>query len=203
MCQVRGDELSCRSVTAGLVSCGARGREGDARWRVVFIKMLRGPGSAGATDAIRYTTFLAISATIVALVLSACSGSSSNSTSSTAPATSSPAANPVQRENSRPGTPGWEIPASAGTLIAGYASETSVAPGPNVHLHVAAPPGSRYRVLVYRLGWYRGIGGRLVKCVPGCRSSHAAMAQPPPTTPASSPGCSGPLGGDRSCRDLA
>lgn len=132
-----------------------------------------------------YTTFLAISATIVALVLSSCGGSSRSSTSSTAPATSATAANPVQRENSRPGNPGWEIPASAGTVITGYASETSVAPGQSFHLHVAAPPGSRYRVLVYRLGWYRGVGGRLIMCVPGCRSSHAAIAQPPPTTPGS------------------
>ncbi len=132
-----------------------------------------------------YTTFLAISATIVALVLSACGGSSRSSTSSTVPATSATAANPVQRENSRPGNPGWEIPAGAGTVITGYASETSVAPGQSFHLHVAAPPGSRYRVLVYRLGWYRGVGGRLIMCVPGCRSSHAAIAQPPPTTPGS------------------
>ncbi len=132
-----------------------------------------------------YTTFLAISATIVALVLSACGGSSRSSTSSTVPATSATAANPVQRENSRPGNPGWEIPAGAGTVITGYASETSVAPGQSFHLHVAAPPGSRYRLLVYRLGWYRGVGGRLIMCVPGCRSSHAAIAQPPPTTPGS------------------
>ena len=129
----------------------------------------------------RHTLFLAISATIVALVLSACDGST-RSTSAMVAATS---ANPVQRENSRPGTPGWEIPASAGTVITGYASETSVAPGHSFHLHVAAPPGSRYRVLVYRLGWYRGVGGRLIMCLPGCRSSHAAIAQPPPTTPGS------------------
>jgi len=100
--------------------------------------------------------------------------------SATAPATSATAANPVQRENSRPGNPGWEIPAGAGTVISGYASETSVAPGQGFHLHVAAPPGSRYRVLVYRLGWYRGVGGRLIMCVPGCRSSKAAIAQPSP-----------------------
>ena len=128
-------------------------------------------------------TFLAISVTIVTLVLSACSGSSRSGPSSTVPATSAIAANPVQRENSRPGTPGWEIPADAGTVISGYASETSVAPGQSFHLHVAAPPGSRYRVLVYRLGWYRGVGGRLIMCVPGCRLSHAAIAQPSSTTP--------------------
>jgi hypothetical protein len=132
-----------------------------------------------------YRTFLAISATIVALVLSACSGSSRSSTSSAVPAAPAAAANPVQRENARPGTPGWEIPAGAGTVISGYASETSVAPGQSFHLHVAGPPGSRYRVLVYRLGWYRGVGGRLIMCVPGCRSSQAAIAQPPATTPGS------------------
>src|SRR5215472_7978350 len=141
--------------------------------------MLRRPRSTGVTP---YTTFLALSATIVALALSACGGSSRSSTSSTVPAISATAANPVQRENSRPGTPGWEIPAGAGTVITGYASETSVTPRQSVHLHVAAPQGSRYRVLVYRLGWYRGVGARLIMCVPGCRSSHAAIAQPPATT---------------------
>ena len=130
-----------------------------------------------------YRTVLAISATIVALVISACGGPSRSSTASTVPATSATAANPVQRENSLPGTPGWEIPASAGTVITGFASETSVASGQSFDLHVSSPPGSRYRVLVYRLGWYQGIGGRLIMCVPGCHSSQAAIAQPPPTTP--------------------
>ena len=131
----------------------------------------------------RRTTFLAVGAAIGSLVLSACGGSSGSRTPATAPAMPSPAANPVRRENSRPGNGGWEIPAGAGTVITGYASESSVVPGQTVHLHVAAPPGSRYRVLVYRLGWYRGIGGRLIKCVPGCSSSRAAISQPPPTTP--------------------
>ena len=130
---------------------------------------------------LRYTTFRVISATILALALSACSGSSRSSTSSAMPAS----ANPVQRENSRPGTSGWEVSAGAGTVITGYASKTSVAPGQSFHLHVAAPAGSQYRVLVYRLGWYRGAGARLIMCVPGCRSAHAAIAQPPPTTPGS------------------
>jgi N,N-dimethylformamidase beta subunit-like, C-terminal len=91
--------------------------------------------------------------------------------------------NPVQRENALPGSRGWQIPPTAGTVITGYASETSVAPGQKFHLHVSAPPGSRYRVGVYRLGWYRGVGGRLVMCIPGCRSSKPAASQPPPTTP--------------------
>jgi N,N-dimethylformamidase beta subunit-like, C-terminal len=127
----------------------------------------------------------AICALIMALALSASSGSGHGRTSATVAVASAAGANPVQRENSRPGNPGWEIPASAGTVITGFASETSVAPGQSFHLHVAAPPGSRYRVLVYRLGWYQGAGGRLIMCVPGCRSSHAAIGQPPHTTPGS------------------
>ena len=134
---------------------------------------------------VRYTTFLAIGATIVALLLSACGEPNHSSTSSAVRASFATTANPVQRENSRPGTPGWEIPARGGTVITGYASEISVAPGQSFHLHVAAPPGSRYRVLVYRLGWYRGIGGRLITCVPGCHSSHVATAQPRPPAPSS------------------
>ena len=133
----------------------------------------------------RCTTFLAIGVTTVALVVSACGGSSRGSPSPAVPANPAADANPVQRENSRPGTPGWQIPAGAGTVITGFASELSVAPGQSFHLHVAAPPGSRYRVLVYRLGWYGGVGGRLIRCVPGCRSSEAAIAQPPPTAPGS------------------
>ncbi|HEV3127489.1 MAG TPA: N,N-dimethylformamidase beta subunit family domain-containing protein [Solirubrobacteraceae bacterium] len=93
------------------------------------------------------------------------------------------AANPIQRENARPGDSGWDIPSSAGTVISGFASETSVAPGESFHLHVSAPAGSRYRVLVYRLGWYHGAGGRLALCLPSCAASRVAVAQPPPTRP--------------------
>ena len=48
-------------------------------------QMLRRPGSTGATDVRPYTTPLAISAAIVALILSACVGSSRSSTSATVP----------------------------------------------------------------------------------------------------------------------
>ncbi len=140
----------------------------------------------------RPAALLAVSATAVALVLGACGGPGRSGPPSTAPAAGPPStpstapaagANPVQDENSLPGTPGWEIPADAGTFIRGYAAQTSVAPGQSFDLHVSAPPGSRYRVLVYRLGWYGGVGGRLIACVPGCGGGRAAIAQPPPTTP--------------------
>src|SRR5579859_5911512 len=120
--------------------------------------MLRRAGSTGASNVLPYPTFRAISATIVADVLSACRGSSRSSTSSRCP----------------------QLP-----LLPPIRCSERIRARASFHLHVAAPPGSRYRVPVYRLGWYRGAGGRLIMCVPGCRSSHAAIAQPPPTTPGS------------------
>jgi hypothetical protein len=128
-----------------------------------------------------HTTLVAAGVALGSLVLGGCGGSGS-STPLPVSATAF-TGNPVQRENLRPGSPGWQIPADAGRAIKGYGSEISVVPGQTFHLHVAAPQGSRYRVLVYRLGWYGGIGGRLITCVPGCHSSRAAVPVAPPTTP--------------------
>ncbi len=59
-------------------------------------------------------------------------------------------------------------------------------PGGTVHLHVSAPAGTRYRIEVYRLGWYGGVGARLLQCVPlDCVSDEAAVVQP--TAPAPDP----------------
>ena len=102
--------------------------------------------------------------------------------SSTTPAGSAAGANPVQRENSRPGSPGLEIPAGAGTVITGYASES------------ASPRGKTFTCTWPRrricgigcwcpAGWYRGVGGRLIPCAPRCRSSRAAIAGPARTAP--------------------
>jgi hypothetical protein len=84
----------------------------------------------------------------------------------------------VAAENLRPGDSHWTeykhlAPASA---IEGYASESSVAPGEQLHLHVNSPASS-YRIEVSRLGWYGGAGGRLVACDPGCSSSEGPVAQ--------------------------
>jgi hypothetical protein len=105
--------------------------------------------------------------------------------------------NPVQAENGRPGSPAWQYPrapeasdvmAYAGQVrsIDGYAWPMSVLPGGSVDLHVSAVPGTRYRVEVYRLGWYGGAGARLLGCVPTCTGDRAGGLQPasPPPAPA-------------------
>ena len=42
---------------------------------------------------------------------------------------------------------------------------------------------ARYRIDVYRLGWYRGLGGRRVVCVPSCDGDKAAPLAPPRPIP--------------------
>ena len=140
LCHVpRRRATSSRAAEAGQASCGARGWEGRCSMARPLPQMLRRPGSTRSTDVMPYTTFLAISATIVALVLSACGGSSRSSTSSAVTATSATAANPVQRENSRLGSPGWEIPASAGMVIAPGEGRPLVRRQPPVGVSTTAP----------------------------------------------------------------
>jgi N,N-dimethylformamidase beta subunit-like, C-terminal len=78
--------------------------------------------------------------------------------------------NPVQSENALGGTQpsAWLQPAVPPTSIEGWASEGSVLPGEQVHLHVSTRDGDRYTVELYRLGWYGGPGARLVNCVASC-----------------------------------
>jgi hypothetical protein len=97
-----------------------------------------------------------------------------------ASAPAQPAANPVKVENARPGTPGWLATAATGRAIEGYASEVSVLPGQAMHFHVSTTPAARYRVVLYRLGWYGGAGARRIACVPGCATGEPGEARPAP-----------------------
>ena len=81
----------------------------------------------------------------------------------------------------RPSGDGGVFPIGAsGGAIEGYASEVSALPGDTLHFHVSTSPGAPYRVEVYRLGWYRGAGARLIGCSPDCSSTHAGQALPVP-----------------------
>jgi hypothetical protein len=84
--------------------------------------------------------------------------------------------NPIQAENALPGADpaSWIQPAYTATAIQGYSSEASVLPGQTVHLHVRTSLGQRYRVEVYRLGWYGGFGARLLTCLPSCGRDEAS-----------------------------
>jgi hypothetical protein len=106
-----------------------------------------------------------------------------------------PPPNAVQIENAQPGATGWQ---AAGTSsIEGYASEIGAAPGETIHFHVSTRPAARYRIEIYRLGWYGGAGGRLMACVPGCGADEQGAPLPIPPGPAYQPGLlDGPLRAD-------
>jgi hypothetical protein len=90
-------------------------------------------------------------------------------------------ANPVRRENLRHGSTSWSLDQTGGPRrIEGYASEVSVLPGQKVHLHVSTAPAARYRIVLYRLGWYRGAGARIFACIPGCNKDRKGKARAHP-----------------------
>jgi hypothetical protein len=68
-----------------------------------------------------------------------------------------------------PVTNSWRLDAPADQhAVEGYASQSSVAPGDTLELHVSTDPEAHYRVEIYRIGWYGGAGGKLITCLPGC-----------------------------------
>lgn len=92
-------------------------------------------------------------------------------------------ANTITVENSLAGDSHWEAyeKRASASSIEGYASESSVAQGETLHLHVNSPSAT-YRVEVSRLGWYGGAGGRRMLCLPGCTTSEGPDSQTNPPT---------------------
>ena len=98
----------------------------------------------------------------------------------TSPSPPASGPSPVALENQKPGTPGWAtIGVAPGRAIEGY-TVPSAAPGETISFQVSAEPEASYRILVYRIGWYGGVGARLVVCLPGCESSAGAETRAMP-----------------------
>jgi hypothetical protein len=70
----------------------------------------------------------------------------------------------VAAENRLPGTLSWRLApgAAAHGTVEGYVSDQEVAPGSAERFYVDAPRARWVRVELYRMGWYGGLGGRLV-----------------------------------------
>ena len=84
------------------------------------------------------------------------------------PAPAAAQSNPIVVENQQPGTSQWQIPfgstaTDAVGQIKGYASATSVNKGEDITFHVSVNPAQTYTIDVYRMGWYEGLGGRLMQ----------------------------------------
>ena len=88
----------------------------------------------------------------------------------------------------------WSLDQTAGPRrIEGYASEVSVLPGQKVHFHVSTSPAARYRIVLYRLGWYRGAGARIFACIPGCCQGSKGQGSTPPSSRPGDRARSGPV----------
>src|SRR2546429_9374004 len=79
---------------------------------------------------------------------------------------------PVVLENQQPGSGNWQMwlrgipPADdVNQQIKGYASATSVNLGESITFYVTVTPAQQYTMDVYRMGWYQGLGGRLMQSV--------------------------------------
>jgi hypothetical protein len=93
------------------------------------------------------------------------------------------APNPIQAENAKPGTTAWDLPGGTAQqiptpskAIQGYTSQISLQPGDVLQMHVSTTPAAPYQIQIFRLGWYQGLGGRLIACVPSCTSSKPGTA---------------------------
>jgi len=78
---------------------------------------------------------------------------------------------PVAIENQQPGSGNWAMwvggmPADdLNKQIKGYASATSVNKGDSITFYVSAAPAQTYTIDIYRMGYYQGLGGRLLQSV--------------------------------------
>jgi len=91
---------------------------------------------------------------------------------------------PVTLENRKPGTPGWAaFDLAPGRAIEGYTTP-SVTPGDTLAFHVSTAPEAAYRILVYRAGYYGGIGARRIACLPSCDAAAQGVER---SIPAASP----------------
>src|SRR5216117_3921829 len=79
---------------------------------------------------------------------------------------------PVVLENQQPGSGNWQMwlhgipPADdVNQQIKGYASATSVNLGESITFYVTVNPAQQYTMDVYRMGWYQGLGGRMMQSI--------------------------------------
>jgi hypothetical protein len=94
-------------------------------------------------------------------------------------------ANPIQLENAKPGDQRWKLdktkidPQSKYRCpwIEGYCSHSSISAGETLQIFVSTAPASRFTLQIYRLGYYGGEGGRLVKDL--SEFEGAIQAEPP------------------------
>ena len=93
--------------------------------------------------------------------------------------------NAISGENAKPGSPPSEWDSYEDDRIEGFATDISVNAGQAVSFKVATD-ATAYRIRIYRMGWYQGLGARRVAEI--LPSVPLPQHQPAPLTDASFPG---------------
>jgi hypothetical protein len=82
-----------------------------------------------------------------------------------------PGPNPIELENQHLGTDSWRITERSSDQVhhqvEGYSSATSVNIGGSITLFVSVSPAQSFSISIYRVGYYQGLGARLVQTIPG------------------------------------
>lgn len=108
------------------------------------------------------------------------------------------AADSIAVENAKPGTSLWQLtyPANmwgsgssdpnvyANVEIQGYASRTSVNQGDSINFYIRTINTNPYNLSIFRIGWYNGLGGRLMLGPVTLPGVVQPMPQPPIFQPA-------------------
>src|SRR5207237_8466049 len=94
--------------------------------------------------------------------------------------------NAIVTENQLTGSNGWRLGGLVSDdttgQIKGYASATSVNQGESLTCHVSGNPAQTYTIDIYRIGWYGGLGGRLLRQSRSLAGVTQAACTPDPTT---------------------
>ncbi|HVU69479.1 MAG TPA: N,N-dimethylformamidase beta subunit family domain-containing protein, partial [Ktedonobacteraceae bacterium] len=91
--------------------------------------------------------------------------------------------NPIQVENSKPGTPGWNdfSADTAPDTLSGFGSQISVNHGGSIDFYVTTTAPS-FTIDIYRTGYYGGVGARLITSLGSFTGLHQAIPAPDPVT---------------------
>ena len=87
--------------------------------------------------------------------------------------------NPIPAENAKLGNPAseWDISGYGDETIQGFATEFSINTGGTVSFKIDVDPVINYSIKIYRLGYYGGMGARLIADL---GNTFAGVAQPDP-----------------------
>ncbi|HVV20228.1 MAG TPA: N,N-dimethylformamidase beta subunit family domain-containing protein, partial [Pseudonocardiaceae bacterium] len=128
------------------------------------------------TTVVQLVTSLALVATAIVVPTLVMTAPASASTDPCA----APVVNPVACENDQDGTPDWQVN-SDDPSITGFTTDISSTPGGTVQFKVDTTASS-YNIQIFRLGYYRGAGARLVKTLTVSTRTNQPQCDVDPTT---------------------